>query len=103
MGGLNAVVYLSTGQPPLRFHWLAFLKGLPAGPYFNFSDPDRDPLGAGYHVIQSKIAIGSGDTGKGYLHGTEPAGLPTSPAHRLHLRGFPGGGSSAVCCCYCST
>src|SRR6185312_7938476 len=35
-------------------------------------DPDRDPLGAGYHVIQSKIAIGSGRLlGKGYLHGTQ--------------------------------
>ena len=37
-----------------------------------FLDPDRDPLGAGYHVIQSKIAIGSGRLfGKGYLHGTQ--------------------------------
>jgi rod shape determining protein RodA len=37
-----------------------------------FLDPDRDPLGAGYHVIQSQIAIGSGRLfGKGYLHGTQ--------------------------------
>jgi rod shape determining protein RodA len=37
-----------------------------------FLDPDRDPLGAGYHVIQSKIAVGSGGfLGKGYLHGTQ--------------------------------
>lgn len=35
-------------------------------------DPERDPLGAGYHVIQSKIAVGSGGLlGKGYLHGTQ--------------------------------
>ncbi len=37
-----------------------------------FLDPERDPLGAGYHVIQSKIAVGSGGfLGKGYLHGTQ--------------------------------
>jgi rod shape determining protein RodA len=35
-------------------------------------DPERDPLGAGYHVIQSKIAVGSGGyIGKGYLRGTQ--------------------------------
>lgn len=35
-------------------------------------DPESDPLGAGYHIIQSKIAIGSGGlTGKGWLHGTQ--------------------------------
>lgn len=39
-----------------------------------FISPERDPLGAGYHVIQSKIAIGSGGiTGKGYLQGTQGA------------------------------
>jgi rod shape determining protein RodA len=37
-----------------------------------FLDPERDPLGAGYHVIQSKIAVGSGGfLGKGYLQGTQ--------------------------------
>ena len=35
-------------------------------------DPERDPLGAGYHIIQSKIAIGSGGVyGKGWLNGTQ--------------------------------
>lgn len=39
-----------------------------------FLDPERDPLGSGYHVIQSKIAVGSGGIlGKGYLHGTQGA------------------------------
>ena len=37
-----------------------------------FLDPDRDPLGAGYQIIQSKIAIGSGGFyGKGFLKGTQ--------------------------------
>jgi rod shape determining protein RodA len=39
-----------------------------------FLNPDNDPLRAGYHIIQSKIAIGSGMlTGKGYLKGTQNA------------------------------
>ncbi len=37
-----------------------------------FLDPEQDPLGAGYHIIQSKIAIGSGGVyGKGWLNGTQ--------------------------------
>ncbi|MBW0145279.1 rod shape-determining protein RodA [Sphingomicrobium clamense] len=37
-----------------------------------FLDPEADPLGAGYHISQSKIAIGSGGTfGKGYLDGSQ--------------------------------
>lgn len=37
-----------------------------------FVDPAADPLGAGYHIIQSKIAIGSGQfTGKGYMRGSQ--------------------------------
>jgi rod shape determining protein RodA len=37
-----------------------------------FLDPEQDPLGSGYHIIQSKIAIGSGGVwGKGWLQGTQ--------------------------------
>lgn len=37
-----------------------------------FLDPERDPLGSGYHIIQSKIAVGSGGiVGKGFLQGTQ--------------------------------
>lgn len=37
-----------------------------------FFNPEMDPLGAGYHIIQSKIAIGSGTIfGKGFLNGTQ--------------------------------
>ena len=38
----------------------------------SFVDPQSDPLGSGYHVLQSQIAIGSGQLhGKGYLRGTQ--------------------------------
>jgi rod shape determining protein RodA len=37
-----------------------------------FLDPDRDPLGAGYHITQSKIALGSGGwSGRGFMQGTQ--------------------------------
>src|SRR3970282_2225226 len=37
-----------------------------------FLDPEQDPLGSGYHIIQSQIAIGSGGLyGKGWLNGTQ--------------------------------
>ncbi|MER3435571.1 MAG: rod shape-determining protein RodA [Leptolyngbya sp. ERB_1_1] len=37
-----------------------------------FINPDQDPLGAGYHLIQSRIAIGAGElTGRGLFHGTQ--------------------------------
>jgi len=37
-----------------------------------FLDPEKDPLGAGYHIIQSKIALGSGGIfGKGFLQGSQ--------------------------------
>ena len=39
---------------------------------YTFLDPENDPLGAGYHSLQSKIAIGSGGVfGKGYMAGTQ--------------------------------
>ena len=39
---------------------------------YNFLNPDMDPLGSGYHIIQSKIAVGSGATfGKGFMQGTQ--------------------------------
>ncbi len=39
---------------------------------YTFLDPNGDPLGAGYHILQSKIALGSGGLfGKGFLLGTQ--------------------------------
>ncbi len=49
-----------------------FLKPYQRKRIWTFLNPDLDPLGAGYHVIQSKIAVGSGRFfGKGYLRGTQ--------------------------------
>jgi len=51
---------------------ISFLKPYQKLRILTFLDPDRDPLGAGYQIIQSKIAIGSGGlTGKGFLKGTQ--------------------------------
>ncbi|MFO7963973.1 MAG: rod shape-determining protein RodA [Desulfobacterales bacterium] len=51
-----------------------FLKEYQKQRILTFLNPDRDPLGAGYHIIQSKIAIGSGMLhGKGFLEGTQNA------------------------------
>ena len=51
---------------------IAFLKPYQKLRILTFLDPDRDPLGAGYQIIQSKIAVGSGGlSGKGFLKGTQ--------------------------------
>ena len=51
---------------------LSMMHGYQRDRIETFLDPERDPLGAGYHIIQSKIAIGSGGIlGKGFLAGTQ--------------------------------
>jgi rod shape determining protein RodA len=51
---------------------IAFLQPYQKLRILTFLNPDRDPLGAGYQIIQSKIAVGSGGlTGKGFLKGTQ--------------------------------
>ena len=51
---------------------IAFLKPYQKLRILTFFNPDKDPLGAGYQIIQSKIAIGLGGlTGKGFLKGTQ--------------------------------
>jgi len=54
---------------PLAWH---FLKSYQKDRLLVFLDPSRDPLGAGYTITQSKIAVGSGELlGKGWLSGTQ--------------------------------
>lgn len=49
-----------------------FMHGYQRQRVITFLNPESDPLGTGYHIIQSKIAIGSGGLfGKGWLHGTQ--------------------------------
>ena len=51
---------------------ISFLKPYQKLRILSFFNPDRDPLGAGYQIIQSKIAVGSGGlAGKGFLQGTQ--------------------------------
>jgi rod shape determining protein RodA len=62
---------LVTGALAIPLVWF-FLKAYQKRRIMTFLNPDLDPLGAGYHIIQSKIAIGSGMlTGKGFLKGTQ--------------------------------
>lgn len=57
------------GAVPLGYN---MLHGYQKERIDTFLDPDRDPLGAGYNILQSKIALGSGGLlGKGFLHGTQ--------------------------------
>ena len=81
-GGI-IVAWLAGVKPKFfGYSFLAFLMFLPIAisflkPYqksriLTFLNPDRDPLGAGYQIIQSKIAIGSGGLfGKGFLNGSQ--------------------------------
>ena len=52
--------------------WFYFLYDYQKNRILTFIDPLRDPLGSGYHIIQSKIALGSGGIfGKGFLNGSQ--------------------------------
>ena len=70
----RSFIYLiASGAVLVPLIWF-FLKEYQKKRILVFLDPDRDPLGAGYHIIQSKIAIGSGMlSGKGFLKGTQNA------------------------------
>ena len=57
------------GAAPFAWH---FLRDYQKNRILNFLDPENDPLGAGYHSLQSKIAIGSGGLfGKGFMAGSQ--------------------------------
>jgi rod shape determining protein RodA len=52
--------------------WFFLMKDYQKQRVLTFLNPESDPLGSGYHIIQSKIAIGSGGVdGKGWLQGTQ--------------------------------
>ena len=58
--------------PAIAGLWRYGMKDYQRERVLTFLNPEREPLGAGYHIIQSKIAIGSGGVnGKGWLNGTQ--------------------------------
>lgn len=60
---------LAAASIPLAWH---FMHAYQRQRVLTFLNPESDPLGAGYHITQSKIALGSGGIGgKGFLHGTQ--------------------------------
>ena len=65
------VIVLAAGAGAVPVAW-RFLRDYQKERIYTFLDPESDPLGAGYHSLQSKIAIGSGGwSGKGFLMGTQ--------------------------------
>ena len=65
-GGAVAGVFLSRGTPWQFLHDYQYKR------IDTFLDPTADPLGAGYNIIQAKIALGSGGwSGKGFMQGTQ--------------------------------
>ena len=63
------VIAAAGGAVPVAWN---FLRDYQKERILTFLDPESDPLGAGYHILQSKIALGSGGTfGKGFMQGTQ--------------------------------
>lgn len=83
--GLSGIIVLWLAGVNIKYFFYSFLMLVISAPFvisflkpyqklriLTFFDPDKDPLGAGYQIIQSKIAVGSGGlTGKGFLKGTQ--------------------------------
>lgn len=66
---LAAVVGLAAFIPIM---WMYLMHDYQRMRVLTLLDPEKDPLGAGYHILQSKIAIGSGGiSGKGWMQGTQ--------------------------------
>ena len=66
VGGAVAGVFLTRGTPWQFLHDYQYKR------IDTFLDPSADPLGAGYNIMQAKIALGSGGwTGKGFMQGTQ--------------------------------
>lgn len=58
--------------PTCFLAWKFYLRDYQKNRILDFLNPERSRLGSGYHIIQSKIAVGSGGIfGKGFLHGTQ--------------------------------
>lgn len=75
LAGVPLRLFIGAGVAGAAFVPFAFfflLKEYQQNRVLTFLDPESDPLGTGYHISQSKIAIGSGGIfGKGFLNGTQ--------------------------------
>jgi len=68
----TVALLLLSAIPAVFLGWQFYLRDYQKSRILNFLSPERDPLGSGYHIIQSKIAVGSGGLiGKGFLQGTQ--------------------------------
>jgi rod shape determining protein RodA len=68
----NIIITLILLIPMSWLYWRYGMHGYQRDRVLTFLNPEIDPLGAGYHIIQSTIAIGSGGLyGKGWLNGTQ--------------------------------
>lgn len=71
-GGIGAAVGNLIAGGMGKFAWMHVLKAYQRDRVTMFLDPDKDPLGGGYHLIQSRIAIGAGQLfGRGLNQGTQ--------------------------------
>lgn len=75
LAGLSLRLFIGAGLatvPVAAFAWFVTMEDYQRKRVLTFLDPESDPLGTGYHISQSKIAIGSGGLfGKGFGHGTQ--------------------------------
>ena len=68
----TVVTFVLVTIPMAWVGWLYYLHPYQKNRVLDFLNPDRARLGSGYHIIQSKIAVGSGGlTGKGFIQGTQ--------------------------------
>ena len=66
------VTFVCVMIPMAWLSWAFMLRPYQKNRIFDFLNPERSRLGSGYHIIQSKIAVGSGGlTGKGFVQGTQ--------------------------------
>jgi len=67
---ISFIVFAGVASLPVL--WFFFMHEYQRNRVITFLNPESDPLGTGYHIIQSTIAIGSGGLyGKGWLNGTQ--------------------------------
>lgn len=72
--GVKLRTFATLASAAIATAWIgwSFLHDYQRKRIFTFLNPEADPRGSGYHIIQSKIAIGSGSlTGKGFMKGTQ--------------------------------